>query len=329
MKRVLKPCADLVLSKQYFFNKNVLITGGGSGLGKQMATDYSNLGASVTIVGRNADRLNNAKNEILEATNNAPNVVSLDVRNREEIVELADKMKAETSIPDIIINNAAGNFINKSELISENGWNSIIDIVLKGTINITTVFGKELINNNQTGTFINISTTYAETGSAFVVPSAVAKAGCNNMTKSLASEWGKHGIRLLSVAPGPIYTDGAFSRLDPTNKFSKMAEKKLPLGRLGDKKELSNFITFISSDYCNWMTGEIINFDGGEVVGNAGEFNFLNAIEHDKLEHMLQIGKNISIDKNPSYGAFSRMNPYASKTEKKEFIYKFLTQTRL
>ena len=182
-------------------------------------------------------------------------------------------------MPQIVINNAAGNFINKSENLSENAWNSIIDIVLKGTINVTSVFGKRLIDLNLPGTFINISTTYAETGSSFVVPSGVAKAGCNNLTKSLASEWGKYGIRLLSVAPGPIYTEGAFSRLDPGNKFSNIAEKKLPLMRFGEKEELSNLVTYLTSDYCNWMTGQIITLDGGEIIGNSGEFNFLHTLK--------------------------------------------------
>ena len=282
MNRILKPCKELMLPLSYYRNKRVLITGGGSGLGKQMAYDYSKLGAEVTIIGRSMKKLYSASNEIEEGTGNKPNYKSIDVRNNEEIAELASNMKSQNKLPEIIVNNAAGNFINKTETISNNAWNSIIDIVLKGTINITTEFGKALIENQTPGCFINISTTYAETGSGFVVPSSVAKAGCNNLTKSLSAEWGKYGIRLLSVAPGPIYTEGAFSRLDPSNKFSKMAEKRLPLGRFGEKEELSNLVTFLTSDYCNWMTGQIMNLDGGEVVGNSGEFNFLNQLTDEQ-----------------------------------------------
>ena len=263
----------------YYKNKNILITGGGSGLGKQMAKDYCKLGANVTIIGRKQQKLQNTSNEIFNETKNKPFYKTVDVRNRLEIIELANILNEKNKMPQIVINNAAGNFINKSENLSENAWNSIIDIVLKGTINVTSVFGKRLIDLNLPGTFINISTTYAETGSSFVVPSGVAKAGCNNLTKSLASEWGKYGIRLLSVAPGPIYTEGAFSRLDPGNKFSNIAEKKLPLMRFGEKEELSNLVTYLTSDYCNWMTGQVITLDGGEVIGNSGEFNFLHTLK--------------------------------------------------
>lgn len=279
MRNALKPCKKLFFSKTFYSGKNVLITGGGSGLGKQIAKDYCDLGANVTIVGRKKDKLDNASKSIFEQTNNKPFTYPLDVRNRTSITDLANKLQHENRLPQIIINNAAGNFISKTEDLSENAWNTILDIVLKGTINITSVFGKKLIDLKLPGTFINISTTYAETGSSFVVPSAVAKAGCNNLTKSLASEWGKYGIRFNSVAPGPIYTEGAFSRLDPENKFSKLAKSKIPTGRLGEKEELSNLITYLTSDYCNWMTGQIINLDGGEVVGNSGEFNFLHHLD--------------------------------------------------
>lgn len=323
MRRILQPCKDLVLSKQHFSNKNVLITGGGSGLGKQMAMDYSRLGANVMIIGRNEKKLANAANEIYNETQNKPRYSSLDVRSKDDVTNLAATMEMSYGVPDIIINNAAGNFINKSELISENGWNSIIDIVLKGTVNITTEFGKRLITNNKPGVFINISTTYAETGSSFVVPSAVAKSGCNNLTRSLASEWGKYGIRLLSVATGPIYTEGAFNRLDPTNEFSKIVEKRLPLGRLGDKQEFSNFITFLTSDYCNWMTGEIINFDGGEAVGNSGEFNFLNHIEPEQLDNMLDVGKSVNSQEGSSSGDFLINNLGTSIKDRQDSIRNF------
>ena len=279
MRNILKPCKNILFPKSLYYGKSVLVTGGGSGLGKQIAKDYCKLGARVTIIGRKKEKLEHASNEIFEKTNNKPFTYPLDVRDRGAICDLANTLHDESRTPQIIINNAAGNFISKTENLSENAWNSIIDIVLKGTINITTVFGKKLIDLKLPGTFVNISTTYAETGSSFVVPSAVAKAGCNNLTKSLASEWGKYGITLNSVAPGPIYTEGAFSRLDPENKFSKLAESRLPSGRLGEKEELSNFVTYLTSDYCNWMTGQIINFDGGEVVGNSGEFNFLHYLD--------------------------------------------------
>ena len=146
-----------------------------------------------------------------------------------------------------------------------------------------------MIEEKKPGVFCNISTTYANTGSGYVLPSSIAKAGCDNMTKSLAAEWGKYGIRLVSVAPGPIFTEGAFNRLDPTGEFQNVVVKKLPMGRLGEKEELANFISYLTSNYCNWLTGQVINFDGGEVVGNSGEFNLLQNLPNSKWELIKKI----------------------------------------
>lgn len=288
-RRILKPLANLALPPKYYQNKKVLITGGGSGLGEQMALHFAKLGGEVTILGRNPQKLDKASREINVLDDVEHNVAcySLDVRDHTAVSSLADSMMKQDKLPDIIINNAAGNFICPTEALSVNGWNSILDIVLKGTMNMTLEFGKRQIEAQNPATFINISTTYAETGSAFVVPSSVAKAGCNNLTKSLAAEWGKYGHRFLSVAPGPIYTEGAFSRLDPTGKFQKVAEDKLPLGRLGEKAEIANLITYLASDHNNWMTGQVINFDGGEVVGNSGEFNLLHQLSEEQWKMLM------------------------------------------
>ena len=289
MRRILKPLANLALPPKYYQSKKILISGGGSGLGEQMARHFAKLGGEVTILGRNARKLDKASREInvLEEVEHNVACYSLDVRDHTAVSSLADSMMKQDKLPDIIINNAAGNFICPTEALSVNGWNSILDIVLKGTMNMTLEFGKRQIEAQNPATFINISTTYAETGSAFVVPSSVAKAGCNNLTKSLAAEWGKYGHRFLSVAPGPIYTEGAFSRLDPTGKFQKVAEDKLPLGRLGEKAEIANLITYLASDHNNWMTGQVINFDGGEVVGNSGEFNLLHQLTEEQWKMLM------------------------------------------
>mgnify|MGYP001467157619 CR=1 FL=1 len=280
--RILKPVKTLVLPSNYYQGKNILITGGGSGLGKQMAIQYAQLDGNVTVVGRKEDKL--IKTSILS---NKIDYHILDVRKEKEIENLANKLESENKFPDIVINNAAGNFISRSHTLSNNAWNTIIDIVLKGTVNMTSEFGRRMINNEKNGIFLNISTTYAQTGSAFVVPSAISKAGCDTLTKSLAAEWGKYGIRCLSIAPGPIYTRGAFSRLDPDGRFSNLAKKKLPLGRFGEKEEIANLATFLTSDYNNWMTGQIINFDGGEVVGNSGEFNGLHMLSDKDWDKLL------------------------------------------
>ena len=289
MRQILKSLSSLALPKNYYQNKKILITGGGSGLGEQMALHYAKLGGEVTILGRNPQKLDKASREINVLDDVEHNVAcySLDVRDNQAVSNLANSMMVQDKLPDIIINNAAGNFICPTEALSVNGWNTVLDIVLKGTMNMTLEFGKRQIEAQKPATYLNISTTYAETGSAFVVPSSVAKAGCNNLTKSLAAEWGKYGMRFLSVAPGPIYTEGAFSRLDPTGKFQKVAEDKLPLGRLGEKAEIANLVTYLTSDHNNWMTGQVINFDGGEVVGNSGEFNLLHQLTEDQWKMIL------------------------------------------
>lgn len=277
-KIILPSIKKTMLTSNSFLGKNVLVTGGGSGLGKSIATSYSKLGANVTIVSRNLIKLENTADEITQNTGNKVNVHSLDVSEHEQVVSLCKNLASDKNFPNIIINNAAGNFLCPSEKLSYNAWNRVLDIVLNGTIDMTLTFGKEMINRNIPGSFVNISTTYAKTGSAFVLPSAIAKAGNDNLVKSLSAEWGRYGIRLNAVAPGPIYTEGAFSRLDPSGEFEKLVKSSLPTGRLGQKEELANLVTYLGSEYANWMTGQIINFDGGEVVGNSGEFNKLLAL---------------------------------------------------
>lgn len=255
-----------------FENKKVLITGGGTGLGKQMAKSYLGLGAEVLIASRKEEVL---KNTCQEIGSSKISYKTLDIRDHDSVSSFVSGLE---HVPDIVINNAAGNFVCPSKDLSYNGWNSVVDIVLKGTMDLTLQLGQRMINESHPGSFLNISTTYAQTGSGYVLPSSVAKAGCDNMTKSLAAEWGRFGIRLNSVAPGPIFTEGAFSRLDPTGQFTESAKKRLPIGRLGETEELSNLVCFLTSEHMNWMTGQIINLDGGEVVGNSGEFNFLRKL---------------------------------------------------
>ena len=287
-KIILPSIKKVMLPDKSFLGKNILVTGGGSGLGQSIATTYSMLGANVTIVSRNLEKLQNTAEEITKNSGNKVNIHSLDVSSHEQINDLCKRLSTDKNFPNIVINNAAGNFLCPSEKLSYNAWNRILDIVLKGTIDMTLTFGKEMISRNEPGSFINISTTYAKTGSAFVLPSAIAKAGCDNLVKSLATEWGKYGIRINAVAPGPIYTEGAFSRLDPTGDFEKMVKNSLPTGRLGEKEELSNIITYLGSDYANWITGQIINFDGGEVVGNSGEFNKLLSLTDEQWKMLMK-----------------------------------------
>lgn len=283
-----------LFNPQLYKNKNVLITGGGTGLGKAMAAQFYELGANVAISSRKLDVLNTTRTEILSKYENRfPEwknkfvAQEADIRSHDNVLSLRDRLLAEDMMPDIVINNAAANFLGQAEKLSPNAWSIIIDIVLKGTINVTTVFANEMIKANKSGSFINISTTYADTGSAFVVPSGVAKAGCNNLVRSLASEWGKYNLRFVGVAPGPIKTEGAFSRLDPTGEFTEKLAKQLPLGRLPTKDELATFVAYLASDYAAPINGEIINFDGGETRMNGGEFNQLLNLPPDYMKQIL------------------------------------------
>ena len=283
-RKILKAFLDIPFRKNLFLDKNVVITGGGTGLGKKMAETFLKLGANVVIASRKKDVLEKTCYDLSSISDDISYKI-LDLRSRKSIENFVNST-SPTDFPDIVVNNSAGNFICPSEDLTYNGWNSIIDIVLRGTMDLTLSFGKKMIKKNSGGVFLNISTTYAQTGSGFVLPSAVSKAACDNMTKSLAGEWGKYGIRINSIAPGPIYTEGAFSRLDPSGTFVKDAENILPLGRLGQPQELANLACFVSSDYSNWMTGQVINLDGGEVVGNSGEFNFLNRLGSKDWENL-------------------------------------------
>jgi len=259
---------SLMLPSNSYQSKNVLITGGATGIGLTLAQSYANLGANVLICSRNEERLKEASD-----THENISYKILDVRDLKGVEAMADELTEKKALPDVVINNAAGNFIFPTEKLSQNAWNSILDIVLKGTFAVTHEFGKKLIQEKKSGVFLNISTTYAETGSSHVVPSSMAKSACNNLTKSLASEWSKYGMRFNSIALGPIYTEGAFSRLDPDGTFQEQGIQNLCIKRMGEKEEVANLATYLTSDYASWMTGNIINLDGGETVWKSGEFN--------------------------------------------------------
>lgn len=282
-----KPTTSPMLPKGTFDGKVAFITGGGSGLGAGMATMLSELGAQVTIASRNIDVLQKTADEISDHTKNKVLAVRCDVRDPISVCEAVSNCVDQLGLPTIIINNAAGNFISPTERLSANAWKTIIDICLTGTINVTVDIAKRLITANEGAAFLSISTTYTESGSGHVVPSACAKSGVEALTKSLASEWSKHGMRFNCISPGAIYTKGAFSRLDPTGHFREIMKSRIPLGRLGEIAELANLATYLVSDYSNWMTGTIVKLDGGEFNFNAGMFNELSKIskqEWDMIE---------------------------------------------
>ncbi len=263
--------------------KVIAITGGGTGLGRSMGEYFLRLGARLAICGRREEKLKQASAEMEKEFGGEVFYTSCDVRNYEEVEAFRDKILNHFGKVDVLLNNAAGNFISPAERLSPGAFDAVIDIVLKGSKNCTLAFGKHWIENKQTNKVVlNIVTTYAETGSAFVVPSAMAKAGVTAMTRSLAVEWAKYGIRFNAIAPGPFPTKGAWSRLLPGNIAEKLnVEQEVPLRRAGEHQELANLAAYLVSDFAAYMNGEVVIIDGGEWLQGAGQMNFLEVVTPD------------------------------------------------
>lgn len=276
--------------------KTIVVTGGGSGLGKAMTKYFMELGANVAITSRNLEKLQNTAKELEAETQKSAGAsagkcfpVQCDVRHNDQVEAMRDAVVSEFGKVDVLLNNAAGNFISPTERLSANAFDVIIDIVLKGTKNCILAFGKHWIDTKQTNTTVlNIVTTYAWTGSGYVVPSAAAKAGVLAMTRSLAVEWAKYGMRFNAIAPGPFPTKGAWDRLMPGDLQKKFdMAKKVPLNRVGEHQELANLAAYLVSDFSAYVNGEVITIDGGEWLKGAGEFNMLSEITEpmwDELE---------------------------------------------
>lgn len=276
--------------------KNIVVTGGGSGLGKAMTKYFLELGAHVAITSRNMEKLQNTAKELESETGGKCLPVQCDVRHYEQVEKMLEEVVNNFGSVDILLNNAAGNFISPTERLSANAFDTIIDIVLKGSKNCTLAFGKHWIDKGEENkTVLNIVTTYAWTGSAYVVPSATAKAGVLAMTRSLAVEWAKYGIRMNAIAPGPFPTKGAWDRLLPGDLKEKFdLAKKVPLKRVGEHQELANLAAYLVSDFSAYVNGEVITIDGGEWLKGAGQFNLLEAIPEemwDMLEEMIKAKK--------------------------------------
>lgn len=275
--------------------KTIVITGGGTGLGKAMGIYFLKLGANLVITSRKQDVLQKTADEMEEKTGGKVLAVACDVREVEQVENVLAKTIERFGQVDVLLNNAAGNFISPTERLSANAFSSIIDIVLKGTVNCTLTFGKHWIKEKQAATVLNIITTYAFTGSAYVVPSACAKGGVLALTRSLAVEWGKYGIRTNAIAPGPFPTKGAWERLLPGDLAKKFDFKnRVPLKRVGEHQELANLAAFLVSDFSGYINGEIVTIDGGEWLQGAGQMNGLEAIPTemwDMLEQMTRSAK--------------------------------------
>ncbi|RXM46958.1 short-chain dehydrogenase [Flavobacterium sp. YO64] len=277
--------------------KVIVVTGGGSGLGKAMTKYFLELGAQVAITSRDLEKLKTTAAELENETGGKCLPLQCDVRHYEEVENMLQETLKVFGKVDVLLNNAAGNFISPTERLSANAFDTVIDIVLKGSKNCTLAFGKHWIDTKQTSaTILNIVTTYAWTGSAYVVPSATAKAGVLAMTRSLAVEWAKYGIRSNAIAPGPFPTKGAWDRLLPGDLSEKFdMAKKVPLKRVGDHQELANLAAYLVSDFSAYVNGDVITIDGGEWLKGAGQFNLLEAIPEelwDQLEMMIKAKKN-------------------------------------
>ncbi len=265
----------------------VLVTGGGSGLGLSMSRRFVQLGARVAITGRKADRLENAASEI-DPSGERVFTHAADVRDFGQVESLVAAVEESFGAVDILVNNAAGNFLAPTEDLSPNAFNAVVQTVLYGTFNATLAVGRKMIEREAGGSILNIATTYAWTGSAFVIPSAAGKAGVLAMTRSLAVEWATYGIRVNAIAPGPFPTEGAWSALMPTPEVEAQAKARIPMGRFGDHDELTNLAAFLISDAAPFINGECVTIDGGEWLASGGEFNHLTQVPREQVRGVMR-----------------------------------------
>jgi len=255
-------------------NKRFLVTGGGTGIGRALAERFLQLGATGYICGRRADVIQQTAKQLAASTGGVIEAFVCDVRYEEDVEKVIDQIWAKGPL-DILVNNAAGNFLARTETLSTHAFAAVIGIVLNGTINVSMACGKRWLAAKHSAVVLNIATTYAEIGSAYVVPSAVAKAGVLSLTRSLAVEWGGRGVRFVAIAPGAIKTEGAFSRLLPTDAMEKALLDHNPLHRLGTLEEISNLAAFLVSDHAGYINGEMVYMDGGEMLAGASSFSLL------------------------------------------------------
>ncbi|TPE43375.1 SDR family oxidoreductase [Pontibacter mangrovi] len=279
--------AEPMLKEGSLKDKTIVVTGGGTGLGRSMVKYFLELGANAVICSRKLEVLEQTAKELEQETGGRVLPVACDVRKYNEVEAMLKSATDAFGRVDVLVNNAAGNFVSPTERLSNKAFDVITDIVLKGTYNCTLAFGKFWISEKQEAAVLNIVTTYAWTGSGYVVPSACAKAGVLALTRSLASEWAKYGIRSNAIAPGPFPTEGAWTRLFPKQLADKLDPvKRIPVGRFGEHQELANLAAYLVSDYASFVNGEVVTIDGGEWLYGAGEFNAFDQIPQEMWDAM-------------------------------------------
>ena len=268
-------------------NKIILITGGGTGLGKEMASHFAMHGAELYICGRRENVLSETAAEISETYGTNVNYQTLDIRASKDVDDYIESIFENRPL-DGLVNNAAGNFISPTKDLSHKGFDAIANIVFHGTFYMTHSVGKRWIELGHKGSIVNILTTWIWTGSPYVVPSAMSKSGIHAMTQSLAAEWGKYGIKINGIAPGPFPTKGAWERLNPDNNDDGMTNT-VPLGRVGEMEELQNLATFLMADGCDYLTGQTIGLDGGQYLTGGGTFSQLDKLSDEDWENMRKL----------------------------------------
>jgi NAD(P)-dependent dehydrogenase (short-subunit alcohol dehydrogenase family) len=267
--------------------KRILITGGGTGLGKEIATRYAALGADLWIAGRRGGVLEETARQLAQQHGVSVRAHAVDIRDAAAVDAMVQRIWDESGPLTGLVNNAAGNFISPTKDLTPNGFNAIANIVFHGTFYVTHAVGKRWIAGGDKGSILSILVTWVHTGSPYVVPSAMSKAGLHVMTKSLAVEWGRFGIRLNAIAPGPFPTEGATKRLRPGGGFED-SSKMNPMRRVGRMEELQNLATFLMADGCEWLTGETVGLDGGGYLatGSGAYFTELDKLSDADWERM-------------------------------------------